>query len=446
MIQINKIIINPITRISGFLQVNASIENSTVIDASISGNLFRGFEKMVEGKNPEDIMYYTQRICGICSSAHSIASARAVENISKTAISENAGYIRGIIHGFDILQNHLRQFYIFTIPDFIPIQGTDININSKIPDDKIKSMTKNYYKAVEISMMAHEGLSIFGGKAPHNHGIVFGGVTQNVSPFDIGKCGDILKVISDFVNKNVQEDLSIIEQYYGIELSRDDGIRNFLSFGLYNEYPEVKISDDLYIMDNNRGIPEYKDMVEDDTNFYNPECSIYNFIKAPRMFGEPFECGPLARGVIRGDFSYSSTMCRIKARCYEMILVVKALEYFVKRINTGINRPAGTITDGKAAGMTDTMRGALLHYAEISNSKITRYDIITPSMWNLSPEDKNGKIGPLEKSLIGTYVEDENNPQEIMRVVHSYDPCVSCATHVMNIKGEEIGEINHMPL
>jgi Ni,Fe-hydrogenase I large subunit len=96
------------------------------------------------------------------------------------------------------------------------------------------------------------------------------------------KCGDILKVISDFVNKNVQEDLSIIEQYYGIELSRDDGIRNFLSFGLYNEYPEVKISDDLYIMGNNRGIPEYKDMVEDDTNFYNPECSIYNFIKAPK--------------------------------------------------------------------------------------------------------------------------------------------------------------------
>lgn len=445
MIQINKITINPVTRISGFLQVNASIENRTVIDASISGNLFRGFEKMVEGKNPEDIIYFTQRICGICSSAHSIASARVIENISKTAISENAGYIRGIIHGFDMLQNHLRQFYIFTLPDFISIPGMDNNIKSRIPDNKIKSMIQNYYKAVEISMMAHEGLSIFGGKAPHNHGIVFGGVTQNVSPFDIGKCKDILKTISDFVSSNVQEDLSIIEQYYGAELERNDGIINFLSFGLYNEYPEVKISDDMYIMGNVRGIPEYEDINVDETNFYNPEKNIYNFIKAPRMFKESFQCGPLTRGIIRGDYSYSSTMGRINARCSEMSLIVKAIAYFIERVRTGINNPNGSIADGSAAGLTDTMRGALLHYAEIANNKVTKYNIITPSMWNLSPKDSNGKIGPLEKSLIGTHVEDESNPQEILRVIHSYDPCVSCATHVISIKGEEMNEVSQMP-
>lgn len=86
----------------------------------------------------------------------------------------------------------------------------------------------------------------------------------------------------------------------------------------------------------------------------------------------------------------------------------------------------------KGKGLLDTVRGSLGHWINIEDKKIMNYDIITPSGWNLSPQDSKGVKGVLEKALIGTPIYDTEHPVEIGRIVRTFDPCVSCATHVIS--------------
>ncbi|HRZ56100.1 MAG TPA: nickel-dependent hydrogenase large subunit, partial [Candidatus Paceibacterota bacterium] len=84
-----------------------------------------------------------------------------------------------------------------------------------------------------------------------------------------------------------------------------------------------------------------------------------------------------------------------------------------------------------ADGLTEAPRGALGHWLQVSDGKISKYQIVTPTCWNLSPRDETGRRGPLEEALIGIPVANVDQPIEVLRVVHSFDPCLDCATHVM---------------
>ncbi len=103
------------------MEIDADIDNSIVADARTEGLLFRGFEKMLEGRNPFDAVYFTQRICGICSTAHSMASTLALEDALGVTVSQQGRYLRDIVHGCEFLQNHIRHFYQYTAPDFVKL-------------------------------------------------------------------------------------------------------------------------------------------------------------------------------------------------------------------------------------------------------------------------------------------------------------------------------------
>ena len=115
------IIINPVTRISGFMSIEATIDNHKIIDAKVKGLMFRGFELMLNGRSPLDAIYYTERICGICSTAHGLAATLALEQALGVVPTEQGRYLRDIIHGCEFVQNHLRHFYQFTVPDFVKL-------------------------------------------------------------------------------------------------------------------------------------------------------------------------------------------------------------------------------------------------------------------------------------------------------------------------------------
>lgn len=446
----NKIIISPVTRLSGFYKIEITIDDKNiVIDANSSGTLFRGFESMLSGRPPQDSIYYTQRICGICSTSHSIAASRAVESASKIKVDKNAEIIRDLIHGFDILQNHLRSFYLFTIPDFINIPNADslITDDYRVPEVLSRQIQSNYIKSLDLSRLAHEGVSLFGGKAPHNHGIVFGGVSSEINPLFIGRAVEILKSIKSFVVNSMIPDYLIIEKYYSDYLDIGQTYNNFMSYGLFNEFPEAEISPPMVVIGGRMGLPNYENIIEDISNI-NPAADIsykYNFIKAPRYHNHPMEVGPLARAVIRGENLKSSTMNRIKARVYETLLLCKSIEYFINKLSNGRNYAEVLISDGSGTGYVDTVRGSLLHHVEITDKKISKYDIITPSAWNLSPKDSKNIPGPLETSLIGTRLKNPEKPIEIIRTIHSYDPCISCATHIYSRNGEMINVFDYMP-
>jgi hydrogenase large subunit len=137
---------------------------------------------------------------------------------------------------------------------------------------------------------------------------------------------------------------------------------------------------------------------------------------------------------VNGDYRNGiSVMDRHAARAEEALKVAIALRNWVDQINPAapVYTDFDTPASGSGVGLTEAPRGALGHWVSIADRKIGRYQIVTPTCWNASPRDATGTRGPIEEALIGTPVRDPNEPIEVLRIIHSFDPCLSCAVHVM---------------
>jgi len=204
------------------------------------------------------------------------------------------------------------------------------------------------------------------------------------------------------------------------------------------------------------------------------ESAKYSYIKAPRFKGEPMEVGPLARLVIgyaagRDDIrqlvdgalrkldipltALFSTLGRTAARGLEAQWaadrLVSTIDELVANIRNGdINtcatekwEPSAWPATARGAGYAEAPRGALGHWVEIKNTRIANYQCVVPTTWNASPRDPQGKIGTYEAALMGTPMADPARPLEVLRTIHSFDPCLACATHLYGPDGEPIVEV-----
>jgi hydrogenase large subunit len=452
------ITINPITRISGYLEIKAEVNNNVIVNAEADGLLYRGFETMLKGRPPADAVFFTERICGICSAAHAMASTLAVENAINATITQNDKYVRDVIHGLEFVQNHLRHFYLFTVPDFvkmtnIAIAGRKQFQDYRLPDELNQLLEQHYVDSIRYSRLSHEAQAVFGGKAPHNHGIFVCGAPVIVDAYKLTKVKSLLHELTDFVNNVTLADINIIARYYPDYYQKGISYDNFLSYGVF-ENGDADIS---YLgpaaMINGVRYPLQADQIteqikyawyvfnqtgDQDINLSKPDA--YTFVKAPRYQGLPMEVGPLARLLITGEYTGGhSCMDRYMARILEIVKVLSILNNLIDRIEV---MPSGErnceipeTTQG--AGMVDTTRGALGHWINIENHVIQNYNIIPPSVWNLSARDDQGNLGVVERALIGTTIGNMKEPVEIGRIVRSYDPCVSCATHLINERGDK---------
>jgi len=204
------------------------------------------------------------------------------------------------------------------------------------------------------------------------------------------------------------------------------------------------------------------------------ENKAYSWVKAPRWKGQAMEVGPLARmlmGFASGRTDYKevvtqalgklkvgpealfSTLGRTAARGLESQLAVHWLmdEYdrLIANLKAGDSATADTQfwdpstwkAESKGCGFTEAPRGALGHWVHIKNGKIANYQIVVPSTWNASPRDAKGQHGAYEAALIGTPMADPKRPVEILRTIHSFDPCLACASHVFGPSGEKLVEV-----
>ena len=451
------IIINPVTRVSGFMEIQADIENNQVVDAKTEGLLFRGFEKMLVGRSPFDAIYFTQRICGICSTAHSIASSLALEDAFGIIPPEQGRYLRDIVHGCEFLQNHIRHFYQYTIPDYVklpedyPLFQAE-HSDFRLPKEMNDRLIKDYFASLEISRSAHEMLAVLGGKAPHNHGIFIGGITTRATTDKIIKIKSILHSILQFIDDIMIPDVYTIAKYYDDYYMLGGGYGNLLSFGCFNDYKELGTlylnplvhTNGITSIFNPENITEetdyawYKDgqdisrPYEDNQDADMKKSKAYSWVKAPRYNNLPFETGPLARQWLTGEYRRGiSTMDRTIARVLEARKIAKIMEILLDKLIPDISVQEEYIipntTIGK--GLVDTTRGALGHWLIIRDKLISFYQIITPSAWNLSTRSSKMR-GSAEQALIGTSISDMNTPVELGRIIRSYAPCISCATHV----------------
>lgn len=450
-----RIIIDPLTRISGFLGINADVEENRITDVQAQGFLYRGFEAMLRGRPPLDAIYFTERICGICSAAHSYASSIALDSALNITVPINERYLRDIIHGFEFIQNHLRHFYLMVLPDYVKMSSlpvADINRfqDFRLPQDLNSSLEEHYAMGIEYSRLAHEGQAVLAGKAPHNHGIFAGGTSADITAYKIEKVKTVIQRLLSFVTTVMLEDAGTIADYYPDYYELGISYPNFLTYGAF-AYDEAEITyvhpgvlvngqlSGLQPQDITKHIEyswyqENGDQELPDRN----KAKAYTFIKAPRYQGMPMEVGPLARMLISGIYRGGhSCMDRIYARALETQKILQVMNALIDRVELRASGQQKFMIPDRAqgAGLLDTTRGALGHWISINAQTIEHYEIITPTNWNLSPLDENGVHGTIENALIGTVLMDAENPVEIGRIVRSFDPCVSCATHLIGKNG-----------
>ncbi len=538
-----QVVVDPVTRIEGHLRIEVEVENGVVTNAWSSGQLFRGLEMILKGRDPRDAHHFTQRACGVCTYVHTLASVRCVDNAVGVHIPENATLIRNLVMAAQFLHDHVVHFYQLHALDWVdvvsalsadPVKAAKIanNISPrptkasdlKAVQDKVKALvgsgqlgiftnayflgghpayylppevnliaTAHYLEALRLQVKAARAMAVFGGKNPHPQFAVVGGVTcyESLTMDRIAEFTSLYRETKKFIDEVYIPDLLAVASYYK-DWTGIGGTRNFLSFGEFpsDEYdlnsrfaPHGAIFDrDLagvsdfnpdkiiehvrhswYEGDKARhpynGVtePKYTDMHGDER---------YSWMKAPRYGDQPMEVGPLAHCLVAyakgqpettklvnvvlnhlgADASaLFSTLGRTAARGIEAAVIAGKMEDWVNQLADNAMSGKDQIyqdwempDEAMGVGFVNAPRGGLGHWIRIKGGKIENYQLVVPSTWNLGPRDASGQLSPVEEALIGTPVADPKRPVELLRTVHSYDPCIACAVHVIDSRTNEV--------
>ncbi len=470
--------IDPVTRLEGHLKLEVTIDTvngaQQVVDARATGTLFRGFESILVNRAPDDAPHITQRICGVCPVSHGLAAVTALDKATSTTVPTNARIMRNLVLGSNFVQSHILHFFHLAAPDFIETPGiqpltpgwkTDKRIDGSIRD----KVVRDYLTALNMRRKAHEMGSIFGGRMPHPPTFVPGGLTATPTAAKIAKFKAYLAELIPFIQDTYIPDVQAVGGVYSDYANIGRGHGNLLAFGVF----------DLDSTDNNKllargraqngstniqsvDVAQIAEHVKhswyaDSTNGLNPAVGVttptypktdaYSWLKSPRYSGQPYEAGALARMWVNGDYRGGvSVIHRHVARALEALKVAQAMQVWVDQLTVGgpVYQSFTWPTTAEAYGLTEAPRGAIGHWVKIASARIANYQIITPTCWNASPRDSAGVRGPIEQALIGTPVQNIDEPIEVLRVIHSFDPCLSCAVHVMRpSEGAKIFTVGH---
>ncbi len=486
-----RIRIDPITRIEGHMAVEAVVDDGVVKEARSAGTLFRGFEIILRGRDPRDASRLTQRICGVCPTAHATASVLCIDEAFGLTdkIPDNAKLIRAIIFGCNFLQSHILHFYHLAALDYVDAAGAVGDLSPFVPryegDYRVSgqanaALVEHYLKALDIRRKCHEMLSVFGGKMPHNVGIVPGGVTEKPTEDKITGFLWRLNEVRDFVDNVYIPDVIAVAKAYSDYFEIGKGCGRFLAYGGF-DLPIGKLFESGVISPELQVEPFVKDNITEDLkhSWYsgvesgkspalsetNPEpkkTGAYSFIKSPRYEGKVCEVGPLARMVsnyVQGNVKtkelidsalgelgagigvLNSVLGRHAARALESKLVGDAMVDWLQTLKPmePIIVESPIPETGEGAGLTEAPRGAVGHWITIKDKKTERYQVITPTAWNASPKDDKDQPGAVEQAIIGTKVKDQNNPFELVRIVRAFDPCLACSVHLLDAGRNELG-------
>jgi hydrogenase large subunit len=567
-----RVVVDPITRIEGHLRIEAMLDGGNKIqDAMSSGTMWRGIEVILQGRDPRDAWAFCERICGVCTTVHALASVRCVENSLGIQVPKNADIIRNIMYLTQMVQDHVIHFYHLHALDWVDvvsalkadpaatatlaqkvsphwplstegyfrdIAGTlkkfvdsgqlGIFQNAywghpayKLPPEANLMAVAHYLEALKWQKELVKIHTVFGGKNPHPNYLVGGAASTIALQSDNAINMERLNLVSEKIGEalNIVEDLYIpdllaVASFYPEWTTYGGGLGNYMVYGdlpqngigdvskfrfprgvilnknlnevlpvdpadpeqvqeeiahSWYKYPEGKTSlhpwDGVTEPNYTGPKPPYKQLEED---------KAYSWLKSPRWKGNAVEVGPLARMLVGfasgkpefkevvtaalgrlkvGPEALFSTLGRTAARGLETQLGVHWLreEYnnLVANLKAGDSATADTRfwkpetwkAESKGFGFTEAPRGALCHWIHIKDGKIANYQIVVPSTWNASPKDGKGQHGAYEAALIGTPMADPKRPVEILRTIHSFDPCLACASHVFGPGGEKLAEV-----
>ncbi|CCO24380.1 Periplasmic [NiFeSe] hydrogenase large subunit [Maridesulfovibrio hydrothermalis AM13 = DSM 14728] len=472
-----KIAIDPVTRIEGHLKAEVVVKDGKVVDAWLSGGMYRGFENILVGRDPRDAAQLTQRLCGVCPTAHSTASCLALDDAFGAKITTNGRVTRNLIFGANYLQSHILHFYHLTALDFVRGPGKAPFVpRFEQPDLRLDEKTNavavdQYIKALEIRRICHEMVALFGGKMPHISGQVVGGTTEIPTKEKLAEYASRFKDVQKFIAEVYVPTVYLIGSVYKDLFKIGGGYKNCMAYGVF---PMSDGGDDFLIKSGVYvdGKDEKFDpkLIKEFTKYswYTDECSdlhpsegktipdvhkkdAYSFCKASRYNGNAVEVGPLARMWIHnpelspmgkkqlkdlygitaknfrdlGEDMAFSLMGRHVARAEESYLVANAIgDIWLGEVKEGEETYVKTTMpeSGEGVGLTEAPRGSLLHYINIKDSKTANYQMIPATLWNSTPRDDKGMRGTIEEALVGCPVPDPSSPVDISRIIRSFDP------------------------
>ena len=558
-----RIVVDPMTRIEGHLRIDCEVDGGKVTKAWSSGQMWRGIELILQGRDPRDAWVFAQRICGVCTTVHAITSVRAVENALDMEVPLNAQYIRNMIIAAHAIHDHIVHFYHLSALDWVDIVSalqadpqqaaslaqslSDWPMNSvqhfkeiqtklqsfvnsgqlgvfasgywghpamKLPPEVNLLAAAHYFQALDYQRRANKIVSVLGSKTPHIQNLAVGGVANPInldsqSTLTLERLYYIKSLIDqlgDFVRKVYMVDVAAVGALYADWTNYGAGVTHYLSvpdlpldtkgtqfdmpggyipnadlsqFKAINSYQDdyfeqgVKESVKHAWYEGGKGalhpydgetVPQYTDFQDDGK---------YSWVKAPTFYDERAQVGPLANvlamaaadheptkrnlqtvldmaGSVAGSpipvAALHSTIGRHAARCVRTAVLYEALQkqwtLLMENIGKGdvetFNRPVFPKGEVRGFGYHEAPRGVLSHWVVIEDGKIKNYQAVVPSTWNAGPRDENDKLGPYEASLMDNPVADPEKPLEVIRTVHSFDPCLACAVHMVDTRQQEV--------
>ena len=460
------ITIDPVTRIEGHLEIEVTVDEvesvQQVVEAKSAGTMFRGFEMIMLGRDPRDATQYTQRICGVCPVSHAMASCMNLEDAFGVTPPDNGRILRNLVLGANFIQSHVLHFYHLSVLDYVNTTGL-LDASPWIPryvtadmatGSTASDLVSHYLTALEIRRKAHQMGALFGGKLPCTGSFVVGGCTEVVTAERVADFRTLLTEIRSFIDNVYVPDAYTLAGLFPSYYSLGTGYGNLLAFGVFN----LNASGTSKLFDGGRyteGTPgtvdpaSIKEWV--DYSWYTSACGnqnpangvtepdadkigAYSWMKAPRYLDKPHELGPLARMWINGEYTNGvSALDRIVARALETKKIADAMDGWLNELTPGnpVYQASSIPTTASGMGLTEAPRGALGHWIDIDTLVVSRYQVVTPTNWNASPKDSFNQPGPIESALVGVPVADMSQPVEVLRVVHSFDPCLACAVHMV---------------
>ena len=572
------IVVDPVTRIEGHLRIEAEFNGSAITRASSSGTMVRGIEIILKGRDPRDAWAFAQRICGVCTLVHGIASVRAVEDALHYEIPANAQLIRNLMIVTQFVHDHVMHFYHLHALDWVDVLSalkadpkstsalaqsisnyarsspgyfSDVQTRIKrlvesgqlgifanaywghpgyaLPAEANLMAVAHYLDALEWQREVVKLQTIFGGKNPHPNVLVGGtpaaisvhsgpGTSSTaVNAVGLQKVAAIIGQIRHFVDEVYVPDTLAIAAYYKdwFKSGYGEGVGNFLTYGDFStvgiqdpaaflvprgailgrdlshiEEVDLKAEGDIqefvahswydYEGGKNVGLHPFKG--ETKLSYTGPQPpyanldtqASYSWIKSPRWKGHAMETGPLARVLMLYANRHAptlelvqqslkqlnlpldalfSTMGRTAARALEAKLLSDVMPHWfdalmsnirtgdVRTFNEKLWEPSSWPRHAQGVGFMEAPRGSLAHWIVIEDGKIANYQAVVPTTWNAGPRDAAGTEGPYEAALKGHLVHDPKQPLEILRTIHSFDPCLAGAVHVLDANGDELIQV-----
>jgi ferredoxin hydrogenase large subunit/hydrogenase large subunit len=468
--------------------------------------MFRGFENILRNRSVTDAQHITQRVCGVCSVEHGVASVLAQDMACGVRPTNNGRLMRNLLHAANFLASHITHFYHLSALDFIDVtavlgytgkdQGlVDLKawVKNELATRQINPAApflprytgayaadaglnigalRHYLDALEMRKQCQKMGAIFAGKMPHAATLIAGGVIEQADALRIEEARALLLRVQEFVSSTYLPDVVAVAQAFPdyFKLGRSPG--SFLAYGAFPEagakgglfFPEGVVVDGRYEKVDTKSIaedvgsswfssPSGLSPVNGQTTASPEKAGGYSWLKAPRYAGRPMEVGSLSRllaatlsgssptiaaaveGVLkqlnRGVQDLNSVMGRHASRAIESVLLADRCLGWLDELKPGEPCLASFTVpaSGQGVGLTEAARGALGHWIEIRDEKISNYQLVVPTTWNASPRDDRGTPGPIEQALVGTPIADASQPLEAARVVRSFDPCLACAVH-----------------